>query len=48
MNKSWCGEVCGKHSESTVWVGYVGALIAILFFGSNLIPVKKLDTGDGE
>ena len=28
-------------------IGYVCALIAVLGFGSNFIPVKKFDTGDG-
>ena len=23
-------------------------VIAVLFFGSNFVPVKKFDTGDGE
>ena len=33
---------------SEVWVGWVGVVIAVAFFGSNFIPVKKFDTGDGE
>uniref|UniRef100_A0A7S2CIC8 Transmembrane protein 144 n=1 Tax=Florenciella parvula TaxID=236787 RepID=A0A7S2CIC8_9STRA len=28
-------------------VGYIAALIAVLGFGSNFIPAKKVDTGDG-
>ena len=27
--------------------GYLGAVIAIAFFGSNFIPVKRVDAGDG-
>mmetsp|Transcript_26682 Transcript_26682/g.83531 ORF Transcript_26682/g.83531 Transcript_26682/m.83531 type:complete len:109 (+) Transcript_26682:294-620(+) len=27
--------------------GYIGALIAVFCYGSNFIPVKKIDTGDG-
>ena len=27
--------------------GYIAALIAVLGFGSNFIPAKKVDTGDG-
>ena len=27
--------------------GYVGAAIAVVFFGSNYVPVKKFPTGDG-
>ena len=30
-----------------MWVGWVGVVIAVVFFGSNFIPVKKFDTGDG-
>jgi len=30
------------------WQGYVGAVIAVVFFGSNFIPVKKFETGDGK
>jgi glucose uptake protein GlcU len=41
---SSCGDG-GK--ESDVWVGWVGVVIAVVFFGSNFIPVKKFDTGDG-
>ena len=39
--------MCAKHGNSNVWIGYVGAIIAILLFGSNYTPVKKFDTGDG-
>lgn len=28
--------------------GFIGATVAVLFFGSNFIPVKKYETGDGE
>ncbi|CAI8041521.1 Transmembrane protein 144 [Geodia barretti] len=44
VNMSSCGDG-GK--ESDVWVGWVGVVIAVVFFGSNFIPVKKFDTGDG-
>jgi len=29
-----------------IW-GFISAGIAILFFGTNFVPVKKFDTGDG-
>jgi len=35
------------NSTDQAWIGYVGASISILFFGSNFVPVKKIDTGDG-
>jgi len=43
-----CGGACDSKEGSTQWIGFVGAFIAIIFFGSNFIPVKKFDTGDGE
>ena len=30
-----------------VW-GYIAVLVASVFFGSNLVPVKKFETGDGK
>ncbi len=27
--------------------GYVGIIVAVFFFGSNYLPVKKYDCGDG-
>ena len=29
-----------------VW-GYVAVIITVVFFGSNFVPVKKFETGDG-
>ena len=28
-------------------IGYIGVAVAVLFFGSNFIPIKKYETGDG-
>lgn len=47
MDLKWCDHVCGKHANSSAWIGYLGAIIAILFFGSNFVPIKKFNTGDG-
>lgn len=30
-----------------VWAGFLGCLVATLFFGSNLVPVKQYSAGDG-
>ena len=38
---------CDESSNSMEWVGWIGVAIAVVFFGSNFIPVKKFDTGDG-
>lgn len=43
-----CGKMCSSKEQKSQWIGYLGAVIAILLFGSNFIPVKKFDTGDGE
>ena len=28
-------------------IGYLGIATAVFFFGSNFIPIKKYETGDG-
>lgn len=30
-----------------VWVGFIGCIVASLFFGSNFVPVKQFSAGDG-
>lgn len=45
VNKTLCGKTCASHSDP--WIGYIGAVVAVLGFGSNFLPVKKFDTGDG-
>ena len=30
-----------------VYVGFIAAAIAVVFFGSNFVPLKKFETGDG-
>lgn len=35
-----------KQKAST-WLGFVCAAVAIVFFGINFLPVKKIETGDG-
>lgn len=30
------------------YVGYIAALVAIVMYGSNFVPIKKFYTGDGE
>lgn len=47
INKSRCGDACTAKNGSEMWIGFLGAIIAIVLFGSNFIPVKKFDTGDG-
>ena len=42
-----CGEVCDPRTDSTQWIGWLGVVVATLCLGSNYVPVKKFDTGDG-
>ena len=34
-------------SAVPLWAGFVGCLVASLFFGSFLVPVKQFSAGDG-
>ena len=34
-------------NPTPLWEGYVGCLVASVFFGSNLLPVKQFSAGDG-
>lgn len=37
----------GDDSKLPMWAGFLGCLIASIFFGSNLLPVKQFSAGDG-
>ena len=49
INYTYCGTTCGGSGggDALQWLGYIGTLVAVVGFGSNFIPVKKFDTGDG-
>lgn len=34
-------------STSSLWIGYISVIIAVIFFGSNLVPAGKYPIGDG-
>ena len=36
-----------EFNMSNLVIGWVGIAVAVLFFGSNFIPIKKYETGDG-
>lgn len=38
----------GSGSNIPQFWGFIAAAISILFFGTNFVPVKKFDTGDGK
>lgn len=48
VNKSKCKASCNATADHHEYLGYIGAIVAIVFFGSNFVPVKKYDTGDGK
>lgn len=48
INLSKCREMCGAQTDSTQWIGWVGVVIAVLTLGSNYVPIKMFDTGDGK
>ena len=42
---------CKPTSNADIYPEYVGfltAVVAIVFYGTNFAPVKKFDTGDGK
>ena len=38
----------GGGADYPVYVGYICCIVGVVFFGSNWVPVKKFETGDGE
>ncbi|CAF2404221.1 unnamed protein product [Rotaria sp. Silwood2] len=36
-----------SENQLPLWAGFVGCLVASIFFGSNLLPVKQFSAGDG-
>lgn len=47
IDNTRCGHSCDSKEGSHMWIGFLGAVIAIVLFGSNFVPVKKFETGDG-
>ncbi|XP_048449258.1 transmembrane protein 144-like, partial [Rhincodon typus] len=35
------------ENENHLELGFIACAVAVVFFGSNFVPVKKFDTGDG-
>lgn len=51
VDKSKCQASCSSNTttrDSKEYLGYIGAVVAVLCFGSNFVPVKQYETGDGE
>ena len=36
-----------ENNMKSALIGYLGIATAVFFFGSNFIPIKKYETGDG-
>ncbi|XP_078601426.1 transmembrane protein 144-like isoform X2 [Branchiostoma floridae x Branchiostoma japonicum] len=36
-----------NSTNDEAYIGFIAATIACVFFGTNLVPVKRVDTGDG-
>ncbi|PNI63349.1 TMEM144 isoform 8 [Pan troglodytes] len=36
-----------SNNGADLTFGYISCFVAILLFGSNFVPLKKFDTGDG-
>ncbi|XP_007496244.2 transmembrane protein 144 isoform X1 [Monodelphis domestica] len=36
-----------NNNETDLTVGFISSAVAVILFGSNFVPVKKFDTGDG-
>lgn len=40
--------VSPECSTTPMYVGYIASAVAVLCYGTNFIPVKKFETGDGK
>ncbi|XP_066287229.1 transmembrane protein 144-like [Branchiostoma lanceolatum] len=37
-----------NSTKDEAYIGFIAATVACVFFGTNLVPVKRIDTGDGK
>uniref|UniRef100_A0A8D2IVV3 Transmembrane protein 144 n=1 Tax=Varanus komodoensis TaxID=61221 RepID=A0A8D2IVV3_VARKO len=45
---SWQGDISSASSNATdLTIGFISSGVAVILFGTNFVPVKKFDTGDG-
>jgi hypothetical protein len=42
--------VCNKSDNGSypIYAGFIVAGVAVIFYGSNFVPIKRFDTGDGK
>nr|XP_033797259.1 transmembrane protein 144 isoform X2 [Geotrypetes seraphini] len=43
----WISETNTSSNGSGLAIGFTSSMISVVLFGSNFVPVKKFDTGDG-
>lgn len=46
-NTTTVGAVTDAGGSVPIWIGFIGCLVASIFFGSNFVPVKQFSAGDG-
>lgn len=47
--ETWQGIPYSVSSNTTdLTIGFISSAVAVVLFGSNFVPVKKFDTGDGK
>ena len=44
---SLLGETSNGTNTADLTYGFISCAVAVVFYGSNFVPVKKIDTGDG-
>ncbi|GAB1601687.1 transmembrane protein 144-like isoform X1 [Argonauta hians] len=47
LSSTTAGSNDTSNSTASVTTGYICSLISVIFYGSNFVPVKQYDTGDG-
>lgn len=47
VNGNSTAVVLSGIAPTPIWAGFLGCLVATIFFGSNLVPVKQFSVGDG-
>ena len=47
LDRTWTARARSAAAGGSEGVGYVAVAVAVLFFGTNFVPVKRFETGDG-
>ena len=46
-NTTTVAAIADAGGSIPIWIGFIGCLVASIFFGSNFVPVKQFSAGDG-